>query len=77
MTKTIIEENKIMLGNDEYTYRKNSDGTETLSRMERINNNDIEIVINSCINEDTADIEKFVIDVLSDLYIQRNIEKLS
>lgn len=76
MTRT-IEENKIMLGNDEYTYRRNSDGTETLSRMEKINNNDIEIVINSCINENTADVEKFVIDVLSDLYIQRNIEKFS
>ncbi|MBE5820812.1 MAG: hypothetical protein E7310_08460 [Clostridiales bacterium] len=76
MTKT-IEENKIMLGNDEYTYRKNSDGTETLSRIEKVNNNDIEIIINSCTNENTEEVEKFVIDVLSDLYIQRNIKNLS
>lgn len=74
MIKT-IEEDKIMLGNEEYTYRKNSDGTESLSRIEKLNNNDIEIIINSNSNEDTADIEKFVIDVLSNLYIQRNIEK--
>lgn len=74
MIKT-IEEDKMMLGNEEYTYRKNSDGTESLSRIEKLNNNDIEIIINSNSNEDTADIEKFVIDVLSNLYIQRNIEK--
>lgn len=72
-----IEESKILLGNDEYTYRKNSDGTEILSRIEKINNNDIEIIINSCTNENTEDVEKFIIDVLSDLYIQRNIKKFS
>lgn len=73
----IIKESKVMLGNDEYNYRRNSDGTETLSKIEKINNNDIEIIINGGNNENTVEVERFVIDVLSDLYIQRNAEKFS
>lgn len=73
----MIKESKVMLGNDEYNYRRNSDGTETLSKIEKINNNDIEIIINGGNNENTVEVERFVIDVLSDLYIQRNAEKFS
>lgn len=73
----IIKESKVMLGNDEYNYRRNSDGTETLSKIKKINNNDIEIIINGGSNENTVEVERFIIDVLSDLYIQRNAEKFS
>ncbi len=73
----IIEENEVLLGNQKYIYRKDTAGEETLSRNEVINNKNIEIVLKSTPNQNTKNVEKFITDVLSDLYIQRQIKKLS
>ena len=73
----IIEENEVLLGKQKYTYRKDANGEETLSRNETINDKNIEIVLKNTPNQNTNEIEKFVTDVLSDLYIQRQIKKFS
>lgn len=73
----IIEENEVLLGEQKYIYRKDEKGEESLSRNETINDKNIEIVLKNTQNQNTKDVEKFIIDVLSDLYIQRQIKKLS
>ena len=73
----IIEENEVLLGKQKYTYKKDVNGEETLSRNETINDKNIEIVLKNTPNQNTKEVEKFVTDVLSDLYIQRQIKKFS
>ncbi len=73
----IIEEKDVLLGNQKYIYRKDTDGNETLSRNEVFNNKNIEIILKNTPNQHTKEVEKFITDILSDLYIQRQIKKLS
>ncbi len=70
------EERKVLFGNEEYEYTKNNNGEEYLTRNERIGNQEISIVLKSTMPNNSKNIEKYIIDVLSDLYIQRNVKKL-
>ena len=70
------EGKKVLFGNEEYEYTKNNNGEEYLTRNERIGNQEISIVLKSTMPNNSKNIEKYIIDVLSDLYIQRNVKKL-
>lgn len=70
------EERKVLFGNEEYEYTKNNNGEEYLTRNERIGDQEISIVLKSTMPNNSKNIEKYIIDVLSDLYIQRNVKKL-
>ncbi len=73
----IIEEREVLLGNQKYIYKKDKNGEETLSKNETIDNKNIEIVLKNTPNQNTKEVEKFITDVLSDLYIQRQIKNFS
>lgn len=73
----IIEKKQLKLGNEEYEYTKTIEGKEYLSRVETVGNQNIKVVLNSSEQNNSKDIENYVIDVLSDLYIQRNIKRLT
>lgn len=67
---------KVKMGNREYFYNKEKDGKETLTRNEIINGRNIEIVLKGDGNANPNEIEKFIVDVLSDQYIQNNIKSV-
>lgn len=73
----INEKRKVLFGNDEYIYSIDKNGEETLTRMDKLDNKDIKVILKGSNDGCSKDIEKFVTEVLSDLYIQRNIEKLT
>ena len=73
----IIEEREVLLGNQKYIYKKDKNGEETLTKNETIDNKNIEIVLKNTPNQNTKEVEKFITDVLSDLYIQRQIKNFS
>lgn len=68
---------KVLIGEQEYTYKKDENGEAILTRNEIINNRNVEIVLRSGGDADAKDVENFVISVLSDLYIKRNLKKLN
>lgn len=70
------EEKKVLFGNEEYKYTKKENGEECYTRNEIIGNQEISIVLKSTMPNNSKNIEKYIIDVLSDLYIQRNVKKL-
>ena len=76
MTKNISED-KILLGNTEYKYKRNKKGEKTLIRNTKMNNKEVKIVIKDTNQNSSKEIEDYIISVLSDLYIQRQIEKFS
>jgi len=66
---------KVMFGNDEYTYSVNSKGEKILSRTEKLGNKDIEVILKGCPDSNSKEVEKFVVDVLSKVYIERHLKK--
>ena len=60
---------KVLIGNQEYIYKKDCNGETILSRNDKIGYRNIEIILRRCSDRDAKDVEKFVMDVLSDLYI--------
>lgn len=66
---------KVLIGNQEYIYKKDCNGETILSRNVKIENRDIEIILRSGGDRNAKDIGKFVIDVLSDLYIKRKLKE--
>ena len=70
------EGKKVLFGNEEYEYAKNKNGEEYLTKNERVGDQEISIVLKSTMPNNSKNIEKYIIDVLSDLYIQRNVKKL-
>lgn len=70
------EGRKVLFGNEEYEYTKNKNGEEYLTKNERVGDQEISIVLKSTMPNNSKNIEKYIIDVLSDLYIQRNVKKL-
>lgn len=72
----IMEEKDVLLGNEKYKYLKTRDGQETLNTVQNIGKQQIDVVLRATGQSNSKDIEKYIIDVLSDLYIKRNLEKL-
>lgn len=70
----VIERKKILFGNETYEYIKNKDNEELLIKAETIGKRKINIVLKSVAKDNSKEIEKYITDVLSDLYIQRNIK---
>lgn len=77
MLNESIKKCKVLIGNDEYNYIKDGNNEERLTRNEIINGKNIEIVLKSGGNEDPKEIEKFITDVLSDLYIKKMMKKFN
>lgn len=75
MSNNIIAE-KVKLGNEEYDYIRNKNGEECLKKLEDVGNQKISVILKTNGQDNSKDIEKYIIDVLSDLYIQRNVKKL-
>lgn len=74
---SVIERKNVLLGNEHYEYIKNEDGEEQLSRVENVGNQKIKVILKNVSQGNSKEIENYVIDVLSDLYIQRNVKKFS
>lgn len=75
MRHNIIAE-KVVLGNEKYDFIRNKNGEEYLKKVENVGDQKINVILKTKGQENSKDIEKYIIDVLSDLYIQRNIKKL-
>lgn len=73
----VIERKNVLLGNENYEYIKTKEGDEQLSRIENVGKQKINIILKNVSQENSKEIENYVIDVLSDLYIQRNVKKLT
>lgn len=72
-----LEENKrVILGDEEYEYIKMNNGEEILKKSEFIGKNKIDIILKDVSQGNSKDIENYIIDVLSDLYIKRNVSSL-
>ncbi len=71
----ILEQKSVLFGNDKYEYVKTKDGREQLVRSENIGKQKINVVIKNVAQTNSDELEKYIIDVLSDLYIQRNVKK--
>ena len=71
----ILEQKSVLFGNDKYEYVKTKDGKEQLVRSENIGKQKINVVIKNVTQTNSDELEKYIIDVLSDLYIQRNVKK--
>ena len=72
----ILEQKSVLFGNDKYEYVKTKDGREQLVRSENIGKQKINVVIKIVAQTNSDELEKYIIDVLSDLYIQRNVKKI-
>lgn len=72
----IVENKQVILGTAEYEYIKTKDGEEKLRKTEIVGKNKIDIILKNVSKENSKDIENYIIDVLSDLYIKKNINNL-
>ncbi len=70
----VIERKKVLFRNETYEYIKNKNNEESLIKTETIRNKKINIVLKSVSKDNSKKVEKYITDVLSDLYIQRNIK---
>lgn len=75
MSNNIIAE-EVVLGNEKYDFIRNKNGKEYLKKIENVGNQKISVILKTKGQENSKDIEKYIIDVLSDLYIQKNVKKL-
>lgn len=73
--ETVLEKKNVILGKENYEYIKTATGDELLTRNVEIGNQKINVVLCNRSKENTNEIEKYIISVLSDLYIQRNLKK--
>ncbi|MCI8965516.1 MAG: hypothetical protein HFJ43_04110 [Clostridia bacterium] len=72
-----LEENKrVILGDEEYEYIKMNNGEEILKKSEFIGKDKIDIILKDVSQGNSKDIKNYIIDVLSDLYIKRNVSSL-
>lgn len=72
----VLEKKSVLLGSEKYEYIKTNDGAEQLIKSEDIGKRKINIVIKNTTQTNTEELEKYIIDVLSDLYIQKNIKRI-
>ena len=72
----VLEKKSVLLGSEKYEYIKTNDGAEQLIKSEDIGKRNINIVIKNTTQTNTEELEKYIIDVLSDLYIQKNIKRI-
>ena len=75
MSNNIIAE-EVVLGNEKYDFIRNKNGKEYLKKIENVGNQKISVILKTKGQENSKDIEKYIIDVLSDLYNQKNVKKL-
>lgn len=72
----VIENKQVILGNTKYEYTKTKDNREILRKTEIVGKNEINIILKDVSQGNSMDIENYIIDVLSDLYIKNNINNL-
>ncbi len=73
----VIERKNVLLGNENYEYIKNEKGEEYLSKIENVGKQKVNVILKNVSQDNSKEIENYIIDVLSDLYIQRNVKKLT
>ncbi len=73
--KESLKTKKVILGNEKYTYYEN-EKEEILMRTHKSGTKEIKVILKSPHQSNTENIEKYIIEVLSDLYIQRNVQEL-
>ena len=72
----VLEQKSVLLGSEKYEYIKTNDGAEQLIKSEDIGKRKINIVIKNTTQTNTEELEKYIIDVLSDLYIKKKIKRI-
>lgn len=73
---SVIERKNVLLGKENYEYIKTENGEEQLSKVANVGKQKINVILKNVSQGNSKEIESYVIDVLSDLYIQRNVKKL-
>ncbi|MCI8999634.1 MAG: hypothetical protein HFJ26_01555 [Clostridia bacterium] len=73
----VIERRDVLLGNENYEYIRTKKGEEQLSKIENIGKQEISVILKNVSKGNSKEIEDYIINVLSDLYIQRNVKKLT
>lgn len=68
---------KVKIGHGEYNHVKTEDGNEYLEKENTLDNKKIKIVIKGSNYREYKDVEKSIIEVLSNQYIQRNIKGIN
>lgn len=68
---------KVKIGQGEYNHVKTEDGNEYLEKENTLDNKKIKIVIKGSNYREYKDVEKSIIEVLSNQYIQRNIKGIN
>ncbi len=76
LVQEVIENKQVTLGNGDYEYIKKNNGKEILCKVENTGKQEIQVILKDVSQGNSTDIENYIIDVLSDLYIQRNIQTL-
>lgn len=69
--------NKVIIGNEQYDYYKDENNKGVLSRNEKLNGKEIKVVLKGDDDKNPKNVEKFVTDMLGELYIQRIIKKFN
>lgn len=77
MKEANINSTKVKIGYGEYNHVKTEDGNEYLEKENTLDNKNIKIVIKGSNYREYKDIEKGVIEILSNQYIQRNIKRIN
>ena len=73
---TELNKKKIKIGDRNYTYDKDEDGNEYLSINDNTDNGKIKIIIKGCNQKSRNDVERVVLDVLGEQYIERCLKEL-
>lgn len=73
----VIERRDVLLGNENYESIRTKKGEEQLSKIENIGKQEISVILKNVSKGNSKEIEDYIINVLSDLYIQRNVKKLT
>lgn len=73
---SVIERKNVLLGKENYEYIKTENGEEQLSKVENVGKQKINVILKNVSQGNSKEVESYIIDVLSDLYIQRNVKKL-
>ncbi len=76
LVQEVIENKQVTLGNGDYEYIKKNNGEEILCKVEKTEKQEIQVILKDISQGNSTEIEDYIINVLSDLYIQRNIQTL-
>ena len=70
-----MDKKQVQVGSRFYNYSKDKNNNTILSRKETLYDQEIDVVIKSGDSSSNEEINKYITDVLSELYIERKIKE--